>query len=105
MPRQQTLRGPVEVVGRALHSGQVARMTLHPANPGLGICFSRNDRTFADGLILARWTNVVDGTLCTQLANARGVQVRAVEHVLAALIACGVDNAIIELDGDEPPIL
>ena len=52
-PQQQTLAAPVEVTGRTLHSGEIARMTLHPANPGLGICFSRSDRTFADGLIHA----------------------------------------------------
>ena len=104
-PQQQTLAAPVEVTGRTLHSGEIARMTLHPANPGLGICFSRSDRTFADGLILARWTNLATGALCTQLENGRGVRVRLVEHVLAALAACAVDNAIIELDGDEPPVL
>jgi UDP-3-O-[3-hydroxymyristoyl] N-acetylglucosamine deacetylase len=103
--RQQTLAAPVQVAGRTLHSGRVAKMTLHPAGEDLGVCFVRTDCPAVSGLILARWNNVTDSALCTQLGNAAGVKVRVVEHVLAALAACGVDNAIIEVDGDEPPIL
>jgi len=103
--RQQTLAAPVRVAGRALHSGQVARMTLHPAHEDLGICFVRSDYASVDGLIPARWANVGHSALCTQLVNRGGARVRVVEHILAALTACGVDNAIIEIDGDEPPIM
>jgi UDP-3-O-[3-hydroxymyristoyl] N-acetylglucosamine deacetylase len=103
--RQQTLAAPVTVVGRTLHSGVPAAMTLRPAQPDLGICFVRSDRPVRGAMILARWNNVQPGLLCTQLVNARGTGVRVVEHVLAALVACGVDNALIEIDGDELPIL
>jgi UDP-3-O-[3-hydroxymyristoyl] N-acetylglucosamine deacetylase len=103
--RQQTLAAPVTVVGRTLHSGVPAAMRLCPARPDLGICFVRSDRPVRDGVILARWNNVAPGALCTQLVNARGASVRVVEHVLAALVACGVDNALIEIDGDELPIM
>jgi UDP-3-O-[3-hydroxymyristoyl] N-acetylglucosamine deacetylase len=80
-------------------------MTIHPAEPDVGICFLRTDRSTAQSLILARWSNVVRAELSTEIGNAAGVTVRTVEHLLAALRLAGVDNAVIEIDGPEVPAM
>lgn len=102
---QTTLRSPLTFSGVGLHSGQRARMTIHPASVNYGIWFRRSDVTAADPLVPARWDAVVDTRLCTRLANAQGVSVSTVEHVMAALAGCGIHNALIEIDGPEVPIL
>jgi UDP-3-O-[3-hydroxymyristoyl] N-acetylglucosamine deacetylase len=80
-------------------------MVVKPAEENTGINFVRKDVRTADNLIPAHWKNVVDTTLSTVLANADGVRVGTVEHLMAALLGCGVDNALIELDGPEVPIM
>lgn len=80
-------------------------MTIHPASANYGIWFRRTDVADADPLVPARWDAVVDTRLCTRLANAAGVSVSTVEHVMAALAGCGVHNALVEIDGPEVPIL
>jgi UDP-3-O-[3-hydroxymyristoyl] N-acetylglucosamine deacetylase len=80
-------------------------MTLYPAAPNTGICFLRRDVDPEHMLIRASWKNVVDTRLCTVLGNEHGVTVSTVEHLLAALRSCGIDNLLIEISGDEVPIL
>jgi UDP-3-O-[3-hydroxymyristoyl] N-acetylglucosamine deacetylase len=77
-------------------------MTLRPAAPDTGIVFRRVD---AGAEIAALWNNTVDATLCTVLSNGEGIEIRIVEHLMAALAGCGIDNAIVELDGPEVPIM
>ncbi len=77
-------------------------MTLHPAAPDSGIVFRRLD-TGAE--IAARWDNAVDSPLCTVLSDRQGVRIATVEHLMAALAGAEIDNAVIELDGPEVPIL
>ena len=77
-------------------------MALLPAAPDSGIVFRRND---AGVSIAAVWTNTVEASLCTILSNGEGVEVRTVEHLMAALSGCGIDNAIVELDGPEVPAM
>src|SRR5690606_38382355 len=91
--------------GTGLHSGSKVTMTLCPAAPDTGIVFRRTDATASDIDILARWDNVVDTNLNTTLGNASGVTVGTVEHLMAALSGCAVDNAIVEIDGPEIPIM
>jgi len=106
MPRyQQTLAAPFTYVGRGLHSGQKVVMRLLPADADSGIRFVRTDVPAADRIIPAHWRNVFDTQLCTGIANAHGVAVRTVEHLLAALRGCEIDNATIEVDGAEVPIM
>jgi UDP-3-O-[3-hydroxymyristoyl] N-acetylglucosamine deacetylase len=80
-------------------------MVVKPAEENTGLNFVRRDISVADNLIPAHWKNVVDTTLSTVLANEDGVRVGTVEHLMAALLGCGVDNALIELDGPEVPIM
>lgn len=102
---QTTLKSPVEFTGTGLHSGRAVRMTLRPASAEYGIWFRRTDIGGRDALIPARGDAVVDARLCTRLANAAGVEVSTVEHLMAALAGCGVHNALVEIDGPEVPIL
>jgi UDP-3-O-[3-hydroxymyristoyl] N-acetylglucosamine deacetylase len=97
---QKTLKSAIHCKGVGLHSGAKVAMRLRPAAPDTGIVFRRDG---AD--IPALWSNVVDSTLNTTLSNGEGVTVGTVEHLLAALAGCEVDNAVIELDGPEVPIM
>jgi UDP-3-O-[3-hydroxymyristoyl] N-acetylglucosamine deacetylase len=102
---QQTLKHSVAFRGNGLHSGRPARMVVRPASADYGVWFRRTDVLVGDGMVPARWDGVVPSRLCTVIANARGVQVSTVEHIMAALAGCGIQNALIEIDGPEVPIL
>ena len=78
-------------------------MTIAPAPVGSGIVFVRSD--VDDGTVPALWHRVHDTRLCTVIANERGVTVATIEHIMSALRGCGIDNARIELDGPEVPIM
>lgn len=80
-------------------------MRLLPALPDTGITFVRRDVRGRDNRIPARWNAVVNTRLCTVLGNADGVTVSTVEHLMAAFRGMGVDNAIVEVDGPEIPIM
>ncbi|WP_149540585.1 UDP-3-O-acyl-N-acetylglucosamine deacetylase [Siccirubricoccus phaeus] len=103
--RRKTLKAAIGCVGTGLHSGRRVRLTLRPAEPGTGIRFRRSDI----GLELpALYDHVVDTRLCTALGipgEGADRRIGTVEHVMAALAGCGVDDAVVELDGPEVPIL
>lgn len=102
--RQQTLKSSIGCVGIALHTGQRVSLTFRPAPPDHGVVFRRTDL----GLdIPARFDCVTDTRLATVLSHEHDstARVSTVEHVMAALAGCGIDNALVELDGPEPPIL
>jgi len=101
---QTTLRRPGAIAGIGLHSGRPMAMTLRPARAGRGIVFVRRDAPPAVRLIRADWRAVASSRLATVLGNGHGIAACTVEHVMAALRGCGVDNAVIDLDGDEVPI-
>lgn len=101
--RQATLRRPAEVEGTALHSGVHARLRLLPAEADRGIVFRRVDLPGSPE-IPARVEHVLSVERGTTL-GVDAAEVRTVEHVLAAVVAAGVDNLIIELEGSEPPAL
>lgn len=105
MSVQHTLKTAIDCTGVGLHSGQRVSMTLTPAAPDTGIVFLRTDLPAERALIPARWDLVTDTRLCTVVANAQGASVGTVEHLMAALRGCGVDNAVVELDGPEVPIM
>lgn len=102
---QTTLRAPVSFTGTGLHLGRPARLTIRPASAEHGIWFRRTDLSDGDRMIPARWDAAVPARLCTRLANASGVEISTVEHVMAALAGCGVTNALVDVDGPEVPIL
>ncbi|WP_420349769.1 UDP-3-O-acyl-N-acetylglucosamine deacetylase [Pelagibius sp.] len=102
--RQQTLKNSIHCSGVALHSGAKVNMTLHPAEANTGIVFRRTD---ADGgsEVQALWSNAVETPLCTTLVDGRGNQIATIEHLMSALCGCGIDNAVVELNGPEVPIM
>ena len=100
--RQRTLAKAATCRGIGLHSGTHVTMTLRPAATGTGIVFHRID---AGAEIKALWTNTVNATLCTILSNGEGIEIKTVEHLMAALAGSGIDNAIVELDGGEVPAM
>lgn len=101
---QNTLASTVTFQGFGLHSGAPVTMTVHPAAEDHGIWFRRTDLA-ANTLIPAIWDAVVPSKLCTLIANAAGVSVSTIEHVMAALAGSAVHNALIDIDGPEVPIL
>jgi UDP-3-O-[3-hydroxymyristoyl] N-acetylglucosamine deacetylase len=102
--RRRTLQSAIGCVGTGLHSGRRVSLTLRPAPAGAGIVFRRTDIGFD---VAARFDNVVDTRLCTALGipGDPGRSIATVEHVMAALAGCGVDDALVEVDGPEAPIL
>lgn len=105
LARQHTLKAPIDCIGVGLHSGRRVQLVLRPAPPDSGIVLRRTDlgRDFP-----ARFDHVVDTRLCTVIgSDAEGAawRIGTVEHVLAALVGCGIDNAIVETDGPEIPVL
>jgi len=102
---QTTIKSSVSFSGVSLHSGRPARVTIHPASAEHGIWFRRTDIRVGDPLVPARWDAVNQTPLCTRIENARGVSVSTIEHIMAALVGCGVHNALIEVDGPEVPIM
>jgi len=102
---QTTVKNTISLIGTGLHSGRPVRMKILPASAEYGIWFRRVDIRDKDNLIPARYDNVTDTRLCTNIANESGANVSTVEHLMAALIGCGVHNALIEVDGPEVPIM
>ena len=102
---QRTLARSVGLTGVGLHGGAPARLALRPAPADAGIVFCRIDVADRDQRIPARWDRVSDTRLNTTISNAEGVSVSTVEHLMAALAAAGVDNALIDIDGPEIPIM
>jgi len=105
LDNQQTLRNRISCSGVGLHGGAKVSLTLHPAAPNTGIVFYRGDVQNDEPRIQALYHNVVDTAMCTTIANEDGVRVSTVEHLMAALYGCGIDNALVEVDGPEVPIM
>ncbi|HEY2658982.1 MAG TPA: UDP-3-O-acyl-N-acetylglucosamine deacetylase [Caulobacteraceae bacterium] len=102
---QHTLAATALFAGQGLHTGQHVRAAVKPAGPNSGLVFLRTDILDRDNRILARGEAVTQTRLGTVVANAAGVSVSTIEHLMAALAALGVDNAVIELDGPEVPVM
>ncbi len=106
---QNTLIRSVTFTGVGLHSGAPVTMTVHPAAEDHGIWFRRTDVVAdgakADARVPAQWDAVVPSRLCTLVANAAGVSVSTIEHIMAALAGSAIHNALIDIDGPEVPIL
>lgn len=102
---QQTVSDSILFKGIGLHSGTKVRMYVHPGEAGSGITFIRKDISGFDPEIQAIYSNVTSTNLGTTLENNDGTLVATVEHLMAALWGAGIDNAIIEIDGPEVPIM
>ena len=101
---QKTLSKTVKFEGVGLHSGQISKININPLGEDQGIIFKRTDLR-NNNIIKANYTNVSSTKLCTTLKNKYGVKVSTVEHLLAALYFVGIDNALIEINSDEVPIM
>jgi len=103
--KQTTLRGEASIAGIGVHSGLPVTLTLHPADAGSGIVFVRTGLGGADREIKADVRAVTATEFATVLGDADGPLCATAEHVLAALRGLGVDNAMVEIDGPEVPIM
>ena len=101
---QHTLAGPAIFAGVGLHTGQHVRVAILPAAPGTGIVFIRTDLP-GQPHVPARAAHVVAARLNTRIGLDGQAMVATIEHLMAALAALGVDNALVELDGPEVPIM
>ena len=101
---QKTLSKKVNLEGVGLHSGKKSNISILPGEEDQGIIFKRIDIN-KNNLIKANFENVSSARLCTTLENKHGVKVSTVEHLLAALYIAGIDNALIEIDNEEVPIM
>ena len=101
---QKTINQNITLNGVGLHSGLEANLIIKPAKPNTGIIFKRTDIK-ANNIIIPNLFNVSSAIFCTTISNEQGASVSTVEHLMAALYGMGVDNALIEIDNQEVPIL
>ena len=101
---QKTILRPIDFEGIGLHSGNTSRVKILPANDNDGIIFKRIDLR-ENNVIKANFKNVSSAKLCTTLSNDFGTTVSTVEHLMAAFYITGIDNAIVEIDNSELPIM
>ena len=101
---QKTVNETIKLFGIGLHNGINANLTIKPANENFGIKFCRTDID-KENLIEANYKNVVEPILCTKIKDNNGNSVSTVEHLMAAFFGEGVDNALVEIDASEVPIL
>ena len=101
--KQQTLKAPISFSGKGLHTGVKVTMTVNPAEAGTGIVFRRTDLE-GQPIIPALCVNVVDTSRGTTV-EAGGHRVHTIEHIMSALWTLGVDNAVIDIDAPETPIM
>ena len=101
---QKTIANSISMNGVGLHSGKKVSMKILPAEPNTGIVFKRTD-VKKNNIIIPSVFNVTNTVLCTTISNEVGVKVYTIEHLMGALFGKGVDNAIIEIDNEEVPIL
>ena len=102
---QHTVRAPALFAGVGVHTGAYTRVNVRPAAAGAGIVFVRTDVRDRDNLIPATGEAVCKTQLGTVIGNACGVTVSTIEHLMAAFAMLGVDNALVEVDGPEMPIM
>ena len=101
---QKTLKSDISFSGIALHSGLNVNVRIKPAEPDFGIVFKRVDLKF-NNIVYPNFNNVTNTSLNTTVENEFGARVSTIEHLMGALFGLGIDNALIEIDNEEVPIL
>ena len=101
---QTTLKNSISFSGISLHKGIVSNLIIKPANEDTGIIFKRIDK-INNNIIKANYNSVSNTMMCTQLSNEYNLSISTVEHLMAAFIGFGIDNALVEVDCSELPIL
>ena len=102
---QHTVRAPAVFAGVGVHTGEYTRVVVRPAQADTGIVFVRTDMVDRDNRVPASAEAVCKTQLGTVITNEAGVTVATIEHLMAALVMLGIDNAVVELDGPEMPIM
>jgi UDP-3-O-[3-hydroxymyristoyl] N-acetylglucosamine deacetylase len=102
---QKTLKNSIGCSGVGLHTGAKVSMTICPADPDSGIRFKRTDIPGGQAVIPGVWEYVVESKLCSALATEDGVEIKTIEHLMAAFAGLGIDNALVEINGPEVPIM
>ena len=101
---QKTIKNNVSFNGVALHSGVNVNVNIKPASPNFGIVFKRIDLK-NNNLVYPNFANVTNTSLNTTIENEFGIQISTIEHLMGALFCLGIDNALVEIDNEEVPIL
>ena len=101
---QKTLNQDISLSGVGLHSGLAANLKIKPAEPNTGIIFKRVDIK-ENNIVIPNVFNVSSAIFCTTISNNHGVSVSTIEHLMGALYGTGIDNALVEIDNQEVPIL
>ena len=101
---QKTVNDTIKFSGIGLHSGKIVKLNIKPAEPNSGIIFKRTD-LYSNNIIFPNFENVSNTSLNTTISNEHGAKVSTIEHLMGALLGVGVDNALIEIDNEEVPIL
>ena len=101
---QKTISKTISFQGIGLHSGKNVNLCIRPAQPNSGITFERTDLRL-NNIVYPNFNNVTNTSLNTTISNEYGVKVSTIEHLMGALFGLGVDNALIEIDNEEVPIL
>jgi len=101
---QKTILKKISLSGVGVHTGIPVSLNIIPSLPNTGITFKRIDLK-KNNIVIPNFQNVTDATLCTTISNEHGVEVSTIEHLMAAFYGLGIDNAIVELNSKEVPIL
>ena len=101
---QKTIKQSIFLNGLGLHTGKKSNLVIKPAEPNTGIIFKRTD-VRENNIIIPSVFNVSSAVFCTTVSNQNGVSVSTIEHLMGALYGMGIDNALIEIDNQEVPIL
>ena len=101
---QKTLKETITIDGVGLHGGKKVHMEIKPAKPNTGIVFKRTDIK-SNNIVMPGVFNVSNAAYCTTISNDSGATVSTIEHLMGALFGLGVDNALIEINNEEVPIL
>jgi UDP-3-O-[3-hydroxymyristoyl] N-acetylglucosamine deacetylase len=101
---QKTIKKNIKLRGIGLHSGLNSNLTIKPAKPNAGIIFKRIDIK-NNNIVIPNIFNVSSAVFCTTISNEHGVSISTIEHLMAAFYGMGIDNALIEIDNQEVPIL
>ncbi len=101
---QSTISKKISLSGVGVHTGKKVNINILPSPPNSGIVFKRIDLD-RNNIVIPSFENVTDATLCTTISNDFGIKVSTIEHLMAAFLGLGIDNAIVEVDAQEIPIL
>ena len=101
---QKTVKSNIAFSGIALHSGLNVNVSIKPAEPDFGIVFKRVDLKI-NNIIYPNFNNVTNTSLNTTIENEFGAKVSTIEHLMGSMFGLGIDNALVEIDNEEVPIL